>query len=342
MIPTTTPPGADGKSEELIFKLRLAQNASCSCMTKTNEVAYHAENCLYRVLDEAVVAIAASAPVQPVQGETEYGAIFRAIGDAAKIQGSALAISVKQFKQTLASKGYAIAAPLRVSASAPVQGGLTEPQRQEVGRTLLGLRDGWATRKDADAALAIMAAAAPLQVSGATAPLFHHYGLSAEQLQQLLDGGLKPDEISGADDVQHGRVHELIWWFSRFTQGNANPKWAVAHACELAYFIATNSINRHIDLEAVRNAAFKEGVNITPEERGTLERIGFAAVRPATPAAPVAAPDEQKRVDLASLPVYERMARGRQDLRMEKFYAAADVEALLAPLSPDQPTGEKK
>ncbi|RFP32461.1 hypothetical protein D0T21_09690 [Duganella sp. BJB476] len=104
---------------------------------------------------------------------------------------------------------------------------------------------------------------------------FNHYGLSTEQLQQLLDGGLKPEEISGADDVQHDRVHELVWWFARLTQGNANSKWAVRHACELAYFIAANGINRNIDLKAIRDAAFKEGVNITPEERGTLERIGF-------------------------------------------------------------------
>lgn len=108
---------------------------------------------------------------------------------------------------------------------------------------------------------------------------FHHYGMSTEQLQQLLSGALKPEEISGADDVQHDRVSELVWWFARLTQGNANSKWAIRHACELAYFIAANGINRHIDLKAIRDAAFKEGVNITPEERGTLERIGFATSR---------------------------------------------------------------
>jgi hypothetical protein len=70
----------------------------------------------------------------------------------------------------------------------------------------------------------------------------------------------------------------------------------------------------------------------------------------ATPAAPVAAPDEQKRPDLASAikalpsmcwwhadghPVFNNM--NGDDLVLRK-----DVEALLAPLSPDQPTGEKK
>ncbi len=110
---------------------------------------------------------------------------------------------------------------------------------------------------------------------------FHHYGLCAEEVAQLLKEGLKPEEIGGPDDIQHDRVGELVRWFARFTQGNASPKWAARHACELAYFIATNSINRSIDLEQVRKTAFKEGVNITPEERGTLERIGFATPRPA-------------------------------------------------------------
>ena len=118
---------------------------------------------------------------------------------------------------------------------------------------------------------------------------FHHYGLSAEEVAQLLNGGLKPEEIGGPDDTQHGRVGELVRWFARFTRGNANPKWAAQHACELAYFISTNGINRNIDLAAVRRAAFKEGVNITDEERGSMERIGVATPR-ATPATPPPAP----------------------------------------------------
>lgn len=46
------------KHEALILKLRMAQNGSCSCMTKTPEVSFHAEACRYRVLDEAAAAIA--------------------------------------------------------------------------------------------------------------------------------------------------------------------------------------------------------------------------------------------------------------------------------------------
>ena len=142
-----------------------------------------------------------------------------------------------------------------------------------------------------DVALAIhqrALAMAPKQ-EAPTQEQFHHYGLGAEQLQQLLDGGLKPEEISGAADVQHDRVHELVWWFARLTQGSANAKLAVRHACELAYFVATNGVNRRINLKAIRDAAFKEGVNITPEERGTLERIGFAIPRAIPIAAPAAA-----------------------------------------------------
>lgn len=109
---------------------------------------------------------------------------------------------------------------------------------------------------------------------------FHSYGMSAEQVQALLSNGLKPEEIGGADDVQHDRVHELVWWFARLADGNANAKWAIRHAFELAYYVANNGINHQIDLKSIRNAAFKEGVNITPAERRSLERIGFAVAQP--------------------------------------------------------------
>lgn len=116
------------------------------------------------------------------------------------------------------------------------------------------------------------------QAEATDAKQFHYFGLSTEELQWLLDGSLKPEEIASIDEgEQHSRVSELVHWFARFTQGKANSKWANRHACELAYFIATNSINRSIDLDAITKAAFKEGVNITPEERNVLVRIGFAA-----------------------------------------------------------------
>lgn len=41
----------------LIQKLMLAQVSSCSCLTKTNEAAWHDTNCLYRVLAEAIETI---------------------------------------------------------------------------------------------------------------------------------------------------------------------------------------------------------------------------------------------------------------------------------------------
>jgi hypothetical protein len=311
MIPTTTPPGADGKSEELIFKLRLAQNASCSCMTKTNEVAYHAENCLYRVLDEAVVAIAASAPVQPVQGETEYGAIFRAIGDAAKIQGSALAISVKQFKQTLASKGYAIAAPLRASASAPAQG---EPNEHLRGSLMA-----------VDAQLVTI-------LNGAEASVYGKLKAARNDLVRiwlpLKQPAAAPLQVSGALILPHemGYPH--------------------SNAVSVAY---TNGWNDCRD--TARGAIPDDPTNC--------------------PAAPVAAPDEQKRLD----PVVEAnraLLRQRSQFGIKKYggtldelrlsrralmqhaleealdlanYLQADIQSIdreAAPLSPGQLTGEKK
>lgn len=44
-------------SEVIIKKLFLAQVASCSCLTKTHIPQAHEEDCLYRVLCEAIEAI---------------------------------------------------------------------------------------------------------------------------------------------------------------------------------------------------------------------------------------------------------------------------------------------
>lgn len=42
---------------ELTRRLARCTVASCRCMTKTPEVQYHAEDCLYRVLNEAIAVI---------------------------------------------------------------------------------------------------------------------------------------------------------------------------------------------------------------------------------------------------------------------------------------------
>lgn len=42
---------------ELTRRLARCTVASCRCMTKTPEVQYHNEDCLYRVLNEAIVVI---------------------------------------------------------------------------------------------------------------------------------------------------------------------------------------------------------------------------------------------------------------------------------------------
>lgn len=107
------------------------------------------------------------------------------------------------------------------------------------------------------------------------------FGLTPEQIGGLLDAGLKPDEIGGEPGVQQERVSELLQWFARFMTGRANPKWLASHACELAYYIASNGMNRAIDVSAIQKAAYVEGVNIKPDERALLERIGAAAPQPA-------------------------------------------------------------
>ena len=111
------------------------------------------------------------------------------------------------------------------------------------------------------------------------------YELSNAQLATLLSEGLKPEEICGTAEVQHARVGELVRWFVRLATGSANPKWARSHAFELAYFVATSAGNRHIDINKVREDGFKEGAMVSPQDRGSLERIGFLQPMPApTPA----------------------------------------------------------
>jgi hypothetical protein len=99
------------------------------------------------------------------------------------------------------------------------------------------------------------------------------FGLSDIEINKLLERCLKPEEISGDGATQLDRVRELVKWFLRYADGNANPKWFQAHAFELVYYIATTASNRFIDLEKVREKSFWEGVNITPGERALLVKI---------------------------------------------------------------------
>lgn len=101
------------------------------------------------------------------------------------------------------------------------------------------------------------------------------FSLSKEDLEKLLGECLKPEEISGDAAVQHARIKELICWFRRLVDGNANPKWFRSHSFELAYYIATSAGNRFIELEEVRKKAYYQGVNITPTERAFGEKHGF-------------------------------------------------------------------
>ena len=56
---------------------------------------------------------------------------------------------------------------------------------------------------------------------------------------KLLSNAMKPSEIAGPADVQRRRVSELLSWFARLADGQANPKWTTEHAFELAYYIAS-------------------------------------------------------------------------------------------------------
>jgi len=55
--------------------------------------------------------------------------------------------------------------------------------------------------------------------------------------ERLLKECLKPEEISGPK--REIRMNELLHWFNRFADQEANGKWLYGHAFELAYYIAT-------------------------------------------------------------------------------------------------------
>lgn len=103
-------------------------------------------------------------------------------------------------------------------------------------------------------------------------PTFDHFGLSQDNLDRLLSKSLKPEEINVDAPQRHDRVTELLGWFARLTQGAANPKWLEAHAMELAYYIATNGVNRQIDLDVVRRDAYAEGVRASESDREILRK----------------------------------------------------------------------
>jgi hypothetical protein len=65
------------------------------------------------------------------------------------------------------------------------------------------------------------------------------WGLTEQEVEALRASGLKPEEISGGAEARDRRVRELLCWFVRLADGNANPKWTREHAFELAYHIAT-------------------------------------------------------------------------------------------------------
>lgn len=108
-------------------------------------------------------------------------------------------------------------------------------------------------------------------------PVAPGFGLDEGQLTKLLTSSLKAEEINGEPATQHQRVHELLHWFARYADGHANGKWLAGHAFELAYYIAVNGVNRSIDVRAIQKAAYIEGVNIKPDERVLLERMGMAS-----------------------------------------------------------------
>lgn len=83
----------------------------------------------------------------------------------------------------------------------------------------------------------------------------NEFGLSEDDLKKVLGQCLKPEEISGDKNLQAERVKELIRWFNRYADGNANPKWFHRHAFELVYYLATN--NQLMSVQTANTNALK-------------------------------------------------------------------------------------
>jgi hypothetical protein len=101
-----------------------------------------------------------------------------------------------------------------------------------------------------------------------------HFGLTGEQLVRILSKCLKPEEINGTPETQHERIAELIHWFARYADGVANPKWAVSHAFELAYYIATHAVNQHLDTATIRKDAYIQGLVSSETDRHFAKKYG--------------------------------------------------------------------
>lgn len=109
------------------------------------------------------------------------------------------------------------------------------------------------------------------------------FGLSPEKIKTLLDHGLKPEEIGGPQNTQASRVRELLHWFVRLTQGNANPKWTREHAMELAYYVATTDDRAPFDPDAIRREGFIQGLKATADERRLAVELGMIESDPLVP-----------------------------------------------------------
>ncbi|RWD00143.1 MAG: hypothetical protein EOS58_30650 [Mesorhizobium sp.] len=99
--------------------------------------------------------------------------------------------------------------------------------------------------------------------------------LPADEIALLKQECLKPEDIDGDDKTQINRVHELLHWFSRLARKNANPKWAVSHAFELAFYIATKDQRHAVDVWAIEKAAWLRGLAAPAEEREMAVRHGW-------------------------------------------------------------------
>ena len=81
-----------------------------------------------------------------------------------------------------------------------------------------------------------------------------------EDKMALLQNTLKPEEINGTYQQQIERVQELLAWFVRYANGQANPKWVARHAFELAYYLANNNKELSIDFDEIQKKACYEGM----------------------------------------------------------------------------------
>lgn len=140
---------------------------------------------------------------------------------------------------------------------------------------------------------------------------------------RFLPECLKPEEISG--EKRQSRLNELMNWFDRYYDGNANPKWFKSHVAELCYYILSDT-----ELQERRKTDGAEPIGWTDaEELRSVEKDGCGYLFKANPITPHA--DPLRVIKLYAVP---QSAPERDQIRREHAEWADITFGNIGPVGP--------